>query len=271
MNDITLGLASLRLCPFQLAAWGHPETSGLPTIDRFLSADRLEPPDAQQHYCEQLVRLPNLGVHYEPYDVPRSADLAPLDPRAGPVFLCAGVPFKYAPQHDRIFVEIARRVRPCRFLFFQHDKFDLSQRLLRRISAALHGAGLDPARHLVLMPWQSRDSFFGLLRSADVYLDTIGFSGFNTLLQAVECRLPCVTFEGRFLRGRLGSGILRHLGLDELVATSVDGYIDLATRLAESSTYRAAIREKLGLAASRAYRDVKAVDALARVLLEHAN
>lgn len=271
MNDITLGLASLRLCPFQLAAWGHPETSGLPTIDRFLSADRLEPPDAQQHYCEQLVRLPNLGVHYEPYDVPRSADLAPLDPRAGPVFLCAGVPFKYAPQHDRIFVEIARRVRPCRFLFFQHDKFDLSQRLLRRISVAFHGAGLDPARHLVLMPWQSRDSFFGLLRSADVYLDTIGFSGFNTLLQAVECRLPCVTFEGRFLRGRLGSGILRHLGLDELVATSVDGYIDLAARLAQSSIHRAAIREKLGLAASKAYRDVKAVDALARVLLEHAN
>ena len=78
-----------------------------------------------------------------------------------------------------------------------------------------------------------------------------------------------LTFEGRFLRGRLGSGILRHLGLDELVATSVDGYINSATRLAESSTYRAAIREKLGLAASRAYRDVKTVDALARVLLEH--
>jgi protein O-GlcNAc transferase len=270
MNDITLGLASLRLCPYQLVAWGHPETSGLPTIDRFLSADRLEPPDAQQHYCEQLVRLPNLGVHYEPHYVPSSpVDLTPLDPGAGPLFLCPGVPFKYAPQHDRIFVEIARRLGPCRFLFFQHDKFELSQRLLQRISTAFRGAGLDPARHLVLMPWQSRESFFGLLRSADVYLDTIGFSGFNTLMQAVECRLPCVAFEGRFLRGRLGSGILRHLGLDELVATGVDGYIDLATRLAESSTYRAAIREKLGLAASRAYRDVKAVDALAGVLLEH--
>jgi protein O-GlcNAc transferase len=270
MHDVTLGLASLRLCARQLAAWGHPETSGLPTIDRFLSADRLEPPDAQDHYCERLVRLPNLGVYYEPHHVASSpADLAPLGPRPGPILVCAGVPFKYAPQHDRIFVEIARRLGPCRFVFFQHGKFEFSQRLLQRISTAFRGAGLDPTRHLVLMPWQSRTSFFGLLRSADVYLDTIGFSGFNTLMQAVECRLPCVTFEGRFLRGRLGSGILRHLELDELVATRIDGYIDLATRLAESSTYRAAIREKLGLAASRAYRDVKAVDALATVLLEH--
>jgi protein O-GlcNAc transferase len=269
MNDVTLGLASLRLCPYQLAAWGHPETSGLPTIDGFLSADRLEPPNAQEHYCEPLVRLPNLGVHYEPHHISSSpVDLTPLGPAAGPLLLCAGVPFKYAPQHDRIFVEIARRLGPCRFLFFEHDKFELSRRLLQRISSAFRGAGLDPARHLVLMPWQPRASFFGLLRSADVYLDTIGFSGFNTLMQAVECRLPCVALEGRFLRGRLGSGILRHLGLDELVATDVDGYVDVATRLAESPTYRAAIREKLGLAASRAYRDVGAIDALAGLLLE---
>ncbi len=268
MNDLTLGLASLRLCPHQLAAWGHPETSGLPTIDRFLSADRLEPPDAQEHYCEQLVRLPNLGVHYEPHCTASSpVDLSSLGPHSGPLFVCPGVPFKYAPQHDRIFVEIARRLGACRFLFFQHEKFELSRRLLQRISKAFEDTGLEPAQHLVLMPWQSRASFFGLLHSADVYLDTIGFSGFNTLMQAVECRLPCVAFEGRFLRGRLGSGILRHLGLDELVASGVDAYIDMATRLAESSTYRAAIREKLGVAASRAYRDVKAVDGLAEVLL----
>ena len=43
-----------------LTAWGHPMTSGLPTIDAFLSADAMEPPDAQDHYSEELVRLPGL-------------------------------------------------------------------------------------------------------------------------------------------------------------------------------------------------------------------
>jgi protein O-GlcNAc transferase len=91
MNDVTLGLASLRLCSYQLAGWGHPETSGLPTIDKFLSADRLEPPDAQEHYCEQLVRLPDLGVYYEPRDVPPTADPPRvLDLRPEPLFVCAG-------------------------------------------------------------------------------------------------------------------------------------------------------------------------------------
>jgi protein O-GlcNAc transferase len=267
MSDLTLGLASLRLCSRQLAAWGHPETSGLPTIDAFISADRLEPPDAEEHYSEQLIRLPNLGVHYEPHEASRgSFDPSPFVEGPGPAFICAGVPFKYAPRHDRIFVEIARRLGPCRFVFFEHDKFDLSRRLLKRISLSFRAAGLDPTRHLILAPWQARAPFFALLRSADVYLDTIGFSGFNTMMQAVECRLPSVTFEGRFLRGRLGSGILRHLGLDELVATDIESYIDLAVRLATSSTYRSVIRDKLRLENSRLYRDRRAVDALADIL-----
>ena len=38
---------------------------------------------------------------------------------------------------------------------------------------------------------------------------TLGFSGFNTVMQAVECGLPVVTLRGEFLRGRLGSGIKR--------------------------------------------------------------
>jgi hypothetical protein len=44
------------------------------------------------------------------------------------------------------------------------------------------------------------------MKQARLYLDTIGFSGFNTAMLAVECGLPVVTREGRFMRGRLASG-----------------------------------------------------------------
>src|SRR6185503_10431924 len=50
MDPMTVRLASLRLAPVQAAAWGHPETSGLPTMDYYLSAEDLEPPDAQANY-----------------------------------------------------------------------------------------------------------------------------------------------------------------------------------------------------------------------------
>jgi predicted O-linked N-acetylglucosamine transferase (SPINDLY family) len=270
MNETTLALGATRLAPRQFAAWGHPETSGLPTIDGYLSADLFEPPQAQDHYSEPLVRLPNLGVHCEPHGVtPLDIDLRTLGiPTDGPLLICPGVPFKYRPQHDWILAEIARRLGRGTFVFFRHEAADLSRSLHARVAVAFRRAGLDPARHLLTIPWQQRGAFFGLLCRADVYLDTIGFSGFNSMMQAVECRLPCVTHEGRFLRGRLGSGILRRVGLAELVAADHQRYIDLAVELAQDPARRARIRETMRLNGSAAFADVGAVDALAHLLLD---
>ena len=75
MDPVAAILAAQRLAPVQCVAWGHPETTGLPTMDYFLSADLMEPPDGEAHYTEQLVRLPGLGLHYTPDERP----VPPLD------------------------------------------------------------------------------------------------------------------------------------------------------------------------------------------------
>ena len=272
MNETTLGLASLRLAERQYAAWGHPETTGLPTIDGYLSAELFEPPRAETHYTEPLVRLPHLGVYCERYEVaPSAVDIEKLGlERTSPIFICPGVPFKYQPQDDAVFIQIASRLGACNFVFFQYEICELTQKLQDRLAAAFERAGLDPKRYLRFIPWQPRTAFFALLRQADVYLDTIGFSGFNTLIQAVECNLPCVSYDGRFMRGRLGSGILRRLELPECIAIDTTQYVDIAVHLAQDARYRAEIRAKMLANESRLYRDVSAVDALAEHLLRGA-
>jgi predicted O-linked N-acetylglucosamine transferase (SPINDLY family) len=57
--------------------------------------------------------------------------------------------------------------------------------------------------------------------------------------------VPIVTVEGRFLRGRLASGILGRIGLRELVASSAEEYVTLATRLARDHAYRKTVRERI--------------------------
>jgi len=269
MDADTLALATLRLAPRQFASWGHPETTGMPTIDYYLSADGFEPPDADSHYTEQLIRLPNLGVHYQPYAVtPASVDFAQYGiPDDVPVFICPGTPFKYRPQDDEVLVDIARRLGRCAFVFFEHGKAELSRRLHARMAAAFRLAGLKPEQFLIGVPWLPRAAFLGLMRQADVYLDTIGFSGFNTVMQAVQVHLPAVTLEGRFMRGRLGSGILRRLGLPELIAATKTQYVDIAVTLADDVAYRTRMRHRLLLAEKRAYGDLSAIEALSRVLL----
>ena len=53
MDAQTLKLASMRLAPVQYAGYGHPVTTGLPTIDYFLGSDLLEPTNGLEHYSEK--------------------------------------------------------------------------------------------------------------------------------------------------------------------------------------------------------------------------
>jgi len=268
MNSQCLALAALRLAPRQFAAWGHPETSGLPTVDGFLSADAFEPPQAERHYSERLWRLPRLGVHCSPYGlIPVPPDLRALGLEgAGPLLLCPGLPQKYRPRDDSVLAQIALRLGRCRFVFFEGSVPQQSRRLVTRIGSAFVQVGLDPTAFIALLPWQSRADFFGLMQRADVYLDTLGFSGFNTLIQAVECGLPCVALEGAFMRGRLGSGILRTMDLGELVAADRPGYVDIAVRLASSPEYRTAIRRQIEEGRHVLWEDSGTVEALAQIL-----
>jgi predicted O-linked N-acetylglucosamine transferase (SPINDLY family) len=265
MDPLTAKLASLRLAPVQAATWGHPITTGLPTIDYFLSADALEPAGAEAHYAERLVRLPGLGCSYSPVPAaPAQLDPAALGIREGvPVLLCPGAPFKYTPRHDAVMIEIARRLGECQFVFFTPGQAqELVQRLRARFERSFAAAGMDFGAFAAFIPWQSRSAFYGLMSQADVYLDTMGFSGFNTAMQAIECGLPIAAYEGRFLRGRLASGVLRRMGLDELVAADDAAYVEIAVRLARDAAWWGEMRQRIEAARAALYGDAAPVRAL---------
>ena len=261
MQDVIIQLASMRLAPVQCVAWGHPETSGLPTIDYYLSASAFESDTAQDHYTEQLVRLPNLGVYYEPQgDVGAGVKAEGGAGNGGaPHFICAGTPFKYMPQHDHVFVEIARRLGRCRFRFFAYEDGSISRCLIERISSTFKAGGLDAGEFIELRPWASTAGFHALMRDADVMLDSIGFSGFNTVVQALQCDLPVVTRRGDLLRGRLGSGLLERLDMHAWVAQDDAQYINRAVELAGDAQARVRFREHLTARRERLYRDEEAI------------
>jgi predicted O-linked N-acetylglucosamine transferase (SPINDLY family) len=271
MHSMSLRLACQRLAPLQATTWGHPETSALPTVDCYFSAEDFEPEDAQVNYSEALIPLPHLGCHVRRESAQADASLAGLGLEGpGPLLVCPGTPFKYAPEHDAVLVRIARELGPCRLVFFSHGMPELSARLQRRLYAAFAAQGLDAAAHVRVLPWLARSAFLGLMRQADAYLDTVGFSGFNTALQAIQCGLPVVTREGRFLRGRLASGILRRLGLTELVVPDGDGYAALAVRLCRDAPYRAALRGRMAASEHALFGDAAPMRALEEALLARA-
>jgi predicted O-linked N-acetylglucosamine transferase (SPINDLY family) len=272
MDPLTLQLASQRLAPLQAATWGHPETTGLPTMDLYISADALEPADAAENYSERLLRLPNLGVYVEPL---KPVILAPRLralhlPNNEPLLLCPGAPFKYSPLYDDVWVEIARQLKKKflrwrsggRLVFFRSRSEAMDRLLEGRLRAAFEKAGVEFDTHVSLIPTLDRPRFFGLMQRSALMLDTLGFSGFNTALQAIECGLPVLAFEGEFMRGRLASAIMRQLDLPELVAKTKQDFIEKSLALAQDADTLGKLRKKILERRHALFRDLSPVRAL---------
>jgi protein O-GlcNAc transferase len=275
MDPVTCTLAALRLAPVQVASWGHPVTTGLPSIDLFLSGELLEGSAADGHYREKLVRLPGTGVCTELAGSPAQRWDGPAREPGVVRFALCHQPIKFDPAYDVLFARIAKSVGPSEFwLASPPAKLSwVTAKVRDRLGAAFRAEGLDPDAYLRVMPWLTRDQFAGFLDEMDVYLDCPGFSGYTTAWRAVHRGLPIVTLEGEFLRQRLAAGLLRQIGMTDGIASSGDEYVEIAVRWAAESRRPAewaARREAIRRAAPGVDGNRAAVSAFEQVLIDRA-
>lgn len=257
-------LAALRLAPVQCVGWGHPVTTGLPTMDYFISSDLMEPENAAANYTEKLIRLPGISISYEKPDLPPT-------PKArcrfgigqdAFVYLSPQSVFKYLPQYDVLYPKIAQKVPNAKFVFIANESQTVNRQFQKRLSRAFDPFQLDCEKYCVFQPRLGRGDYFSLNLAADVMLDTPGWSGGNTTLEAIGCNLPVVTLPGEFMRGRHSYAMLNILTLDELIAENEDRYIQVAIRLAQDQEFYRRIKERLNLNKNRLFNDHNAVQAL---------
>lgn len=269
MDIVTKALACLRLAPIQMASWGHPETTGLSTIDYFISAESLEPEVSAINYREKLITLPKLGTYFESEAIGATElNLQKFNiDTSQPILLCAGSPSKYSPLDDYVLIEIAQGLGDCQFIFFNFQE-ELTTILKDRLYRAFNKVNLKPEKFLKFIPFLRRNEFYGLMMQADLYLDTMGFSGFNTAVHAINCNLPVITKEGLFMRGRLASAILRNLDAGEFISATNEKYIESAIDLINNKKNIASYKEKISSHKKSLFNDLHSIKALEKFLIQ---
>jgi protein O-GlcNAc transferase len=243
MDPLTYMLAGLRLVPIQCVLVGHGTTTGLPTIDYYISGD-FEPPDASSHYREKLIRLPKLGAAQFP---PPFADSIPVTrkdwkiPEEAVVFVSCANGIKHGPMRDTLLVEILKRIPNACILLKPCHSTNLDNQLGERIRQAAKNAGVE--NRLFIVPPLGRID--ALLAIADIQLDTYPYGGWTTSLEGLYMGLPMVTQEGDMARSRWGSHMLRALGIQEGIAMNEEEYVEWAVKLANNKELREQIKKKI--------------------------
>jgi predicted O-linked N-acetylglucosamine transferase (SPINDLY family) len=238
-------LPFFRLAPIQLTANGFPITTGIPTMDYFLSSQWMETEAAQDQYTETLICLPELPVTFQKPNGP----LPPVSrsvlglPETAHLYLCPQSLFKLHPEFDAILAGILTQDPAGRILLLEapgkpHWSTIIRNRLARHLSPEALG-------RVVFLPRQSKSGYLALLAMADVILDPTAYNGSITTHEALAMGTPIVTWPGETFRGRFTAGCYRRMGWEEAIVSSSEAYIQLACELGTQPERRAAFHQAI--------------------------
>ncbi|CAA7626360.1 tetratricopeptide repeat protein [Magnetospirillum sp. SS-4] len=257
MDPFTYFLAYSRLAPVQVMSWGHPDTTGIPNMDHFLSSEAFEPDGAERHYTERLIKMRHLTFCYER---PPHPDTRPVRADYGlaeddHLYVCAQTLFKFHPDFDHILADILRRDPKGRIILISGRHPTWNDALLQRFATVFP----DHVDQVIFLPPMSRQAYMGLLMLADANLDPIHFGGGNSSYEAFAMASPIVTWPGEFLRSRLTLGQYIAMGMTDLVADSAGSYADLCLRLGNDPAFRAAMSARIAERSNLIFEDHGAV------------
>jgi predicted O-linked N-acetylglucosamine transferase (SPINDLY family) len=104
---------------------------------------------------------------------------------------------------------------------------------------------LGESERVQIVPFCPYPQYMSLLEEGGLTLDSFHFAGSNTVAENLFLRKPTVVLEGDKWYNRIGPSMLRLVGLDELICTSEDEYVEKACRLIHDDSHREALTAKL--------------------------
>ncbi len=243
MHPLTYYLAYSRLAPIQISAWGHPVTSGLETIDYFVSAQAVEAEDADEHYSESLWRLPAFFQcgYTRPVLTGPKLSRDELGLPQGHLYACLQSEFKLHPDFDAALRSILERDPQGRVLFLRPNEPGRLRRIEQRFERTLGKV----AERVHFLPRMVSAQFLHVIANADVMLDPFHFGGNMSTAEALALDVPAVTLPSRFARARFTTAMCREIGLDECIASDADDYAKRAVRLACDGDFRESLVLKI--------------------------
>jgi len=243
MEPLSYFLGFSRLANVQCVTWGHPISTGISTIDYFISSETTETKTSDTHYTEKLLRLKCFSTDYAKPNLPilkKSREDFKLKVGTN-LYVCPQSLFKFHPDFDKILGGILRADPNGEIILLEGQHQEWAIKLKARFEKKIP----DVIARINFLPRLSGSDFLQCIALADVILDTPHFCGGNTSYEAFSLGKIVVTLPSKFLRGRLTLGLYRQMGIDTLIAKTPEEYIKIAVKYGDNKDARALVEERI--------------------------
>ena len=246
-----------RLAPVQCTSWGIQVTSGIPTVDYYLSSSLVEPRDGSAHYTERLLCSDTLLTYQYRSVLPETPGQ-----RGGfgfsddvNLYLFPQQIGKFHPDLDATVSEILRRDPRGRLVILEDRWPHSSERLRTRIMRSAP----DVFERIVFLPRLSQADYLSLVAVSDVLLDPPHYGGVNSSYDGFSMNTPILTCESEYHIGRYTAGCYRKMGLADCISQNMDEYVEMAVELGTQPASRQKFRDRLATATPVLFEDMHAV------------
>jgi predicted O-linked N-acetylglucosamine transferase (SPINDLY family) len=262
MDDLSYFLSFARLARVQCVMGGHPVTTGVKSIDYYISSALSEPDEAQRHYSEKLISLNPGPFLYEQPLVPavmKTREELGL-PANGHLYVCPMALQKIHPDFDEAVEAILEKDPQGYVVFFDHPDSGWVHALWRRFRGSISSTVLD---RVLFLPWlKSYADFICVNAVADVVIDPFHFGIGSTAIATFAVGTPIVTWPGEFMRGRVGLFYCRLLDLHECVVADRPNYADVAVQIASNTELRRTLSARILANKDRMYGNKDSIAAI---------
>jgi len=260
-NQIAL-LAAFRMAPIQVVSHCSPMTSGFKNSDAFLSGSLAYWEGVSEaEFSEKLILLDGPPVCLDYSCEPAAPGLVPPVrsqlgiPADAVVFFNAASCYKIPLELLHLWVRLLKEVPGsvlCLLPFNPNWASKLPETRFRALlESVLAEHGVEKNRVVLGPKLPNRAAVMNFERIADVYLDTLPFSGSISTVDPLQLGIPVVACDGETTRSRCSGAQLRELGIDELVGQNEDEYFAKALHLARDQEYRSSISSRIKHAMSK--------------------
>lgn len=237
-------LPFLPLAPRQCIGFGANGTTGIPTIDYFLSSRLFEREHgAEEDYAERLVRFRGLTTFQQRPPIPQPATRRVFGlPASGVLYFCPQQLGKFDPRFDVSLRRILEESPGSHLVVLSGRRARAARALQTRFDRTL-GPGL--SNRVIFLPFQRPREYYRLLGLSDVVLDAPTFSASLTGLDSFSLGRPVVTMPGPLMAQRYALGFYTLMGISDLPTWDEEAYVDLAVSLGADRDFRQHVTERI--------------------------
>lgn len=236
-----LAVFAMRAAPVQVTWFGFMQTLGLSEIDWRLTDFGATPEGSEEFYTEKLYRLSSMVAYAPPFDTENDF-VAPWHENGFITMICLNDSRKFNDELLSTFSTILKLNENSGLILISREEVsDLDHSLLKRLE--IHDLPLD---RTTIIGRQNMRSFMQLSKVADFALDSFPVSGGTTTLHALWMGLPTISLDNTAKGGLngAGAGIMRAAGMDDCVASDINGYVNLAGSLIKNPENVDALRQR---------------------------